>query len=329
MTDAVAKPASTGGQGFRSRNWSSRLLQYVLLQALIVIVCVFALHQPLSEPPSRYLVTAFTLEDRGATRPVTLPDFVPSRLSMNDPALYRGSFTYDSTSAKDESQRAWSAYLPRFTNGVEVIVNGVEILDSRRDPSANRPDRATPEIALIPASLLRDGANDLAIKLYIWGPVSGFLDRLRAGSVDLAVLALPIRGHEFEAQPLFAERLFAALPKKHKLARRPSLQLADLRRDPFLFLRDGHCFRDTAVAACDRARLDPRVVFESGHLSSLLAMVGAGMGVSLVPEMAVDKSRPCRFVRIADPRAERTIAAVVLRGRTLNRGSRALLAHLR
>jgi len=109
------------------------------------------------------------------------------------------------------------------------------------------------------------------------------LDRLRAGSVDLAVLALPVRGHEFETHPLFTERLYAALPKKHKLARRPALQLADLRRDPFLFLRDGHCFRDTAVAACDRARLDPRVVFESGHLSSLLAMVGAGMGVSLVP----------------------------------------------
>ncbi len=155
------------------------------------------------------------------------------------------------------------------------------------------------------------------------------LDRLRAGTVDLAVLALPIRGHEFDAYPLFTERLFAALPKNHKLVRRPALQLADLRRDPFLFLRDGHCFRETAVAACDRARLNPRVVFESGHLSSLLAMVGAGMGVSLVPEMAVDKSKPCRFVRIADPQAERTIAAVVLRGRTLNRGSRALLAHLR
>jgi LysR family transcriptional regulator, hydrogen peroxide-inducible genes activator len=154
------------------------------------------------------------------------------------------------------------------------------------------------------------------------------LDRLRAGSVDLAVLALPIRGHEFDSRPLFTERLFAALPKTHKLARRPALQLADLRRDPFLFLRDGHCFRDTAVAACDRARLDPRIVFESGHLSSLLAMVGAGMGVSLVPEMAVDKSKPCRFVRIADPQAQRTIAAVVLRGRTLNRASRALLAHL-
>jgi len=155
------------------------------------------------------------------------------------------------------------------------------------------------------------------------------LDRLRAGSVDLAILALPVRGHEFDTQPLFTERLFAALPKNHKLARRPSMQLADLHRDPFLFLRDGHCFRDAAVAACDRARLDPRVVFESGHLSSLLAMVGAGMGVSLVPEMAVDKAEPCRFVRIADPQATRTIAAVVLRGRTLTRASRALLSHLR
>ena len=73
MTVTSAKPAPTGAQGFRSRNWASRLFQYVLLQALIAIVCIFALRQPLSEPPSRYLVTAFTLEDRGATRSVTLP----------------------------------------------------------------------------------------------------------------------------------------------------------------------------------------------------------------------------------------------------------------
>jgi LysR family hydrogen peroxide-inducible transcriptional activator len=43
------------------------------------------------------------------------------------------------------------------------------------------------------------------------------LDRLRAGTIDVAILALPLRGHEFEAVPLLTERLFAALPKKHKL----------------------------------------------------------------------------------------------------------------
>ena len=155
------------------------------------------------------------------------------------------------------------------------------------------------------------------------------LDLLRASKVDLAILALPIRGHEFETFPLLTERLFAALSRSHKLATRRALSLKDLRSQPFLLLRDGHCFRDTAVAACDRARLHPQIIFESGQFSSLLSMVGAGMGVSIVPEMAVDKKSRCRFVRIDDPAAARTIGAVVLRGRSLSRAHRAFLSHLR
>ena len=99
--------------------------------------------------------------------------------------------------------------------------------------------------------------------------------------------------------------------------------------EPFLLLRDGHCFRDTAVAACDRARMHPQIIFESGQFSSLLSMVGAGMGVSLVPEMAIEKSARCRFVRIADESATRTIAALVLRGRSLSRAHLGFLEHLR
>jgi LysR family hydrogen peroxide-inducible transcriptional activator len=154
------------------------------------------------------------------------------------------------------------------------------------------------------------------------------LERLRAGAIDVAILALPIRGHEFEAAPLLTERLFAALPKSHKLARHRSLSLNDLRSEPFLLLRDGHCFRDTAVAACDRARLHPQVVFESGQFSSLLSMVGAGMGVSIVPEMAIEKNSTCRYVPIADEQASRTIGTVVLRGRSLSRAHVAFIEHV-
>ena len=132
----------------------------------------------MSEPPSRYVVAKFDLQDRGTTRSVTLPDFVPSRLSMQDPAAYTGSFDWN----EGEAASALSVYLPRFTNGVQVTVNGVEILDSRRDPSANRLDRATPEIAVIPASLLRNGPNELAVRLFVWGPISGFLDRVFDGA---------------------------------------------------------------------------------------------------------------------------------------------------
>lgn len=155
------------------------------------------------------------------------------------------------------------------------------------------------------------------------------LERLRAGTIDVAVLALPVRGHEFDAFPLLTERLFAALPPKHKLSKRRSLSLKDLRSEPFLLLRDGHCFRDTAVAACDRARLHPQIIFESGQFSSLLSMVSANMGVSIVPEMAVEKSARCRYVLISDTDATRTIGAVVLRGRSLTRAHLGFLSHLR
>jgi LysR family transcriptional regulator, hydrogen peroxide-inducible genes activator len=155
------------------------------------------------------------------------------------------------------------------------------------------------------------------------------LDRLRASSIDVAILALPIRGHEFESYALLTERLFAVLPRKHPLASRHSLSLKDLHKEPFLLLRDGHCFRDTTVAACDRARVNPRVIFESGQFSSILGMVGTGMGVSIVPEMAVDKNPRCRYIGIADEEATRTIGAIVLRGRSLTRVREAFLAHLR
>jgi len=155
------------------------------------------------------------------------------------------------------------------------------------------------------------------------------LERLRTGTVDVALLALPIRGHEFEATPILTERVFAALPKRHKLANRRAIPLKELQAEPFLLLRDGHCFRDTAVAACDRARMHPKIIFESGQFSSLLSLVSAGMGVSIVPEMAIEKNSRCRYIPIADEEAIRTIGFVVLRGRSLPRAHHAFLSHLR
>jgi LysR family hydrogen peroxide-inducible transcriptional activator len=156
------------------------------------------------------------------------------------------------------------------------------------------------------------------------------LERLRAEALDLAVVALPleIRSHEFESRPLSVEKLYAVLPMRHELARRKALSLGELRNDPFLLLRDGHCFRETAVAACKRARLKPRISFEGGQFSSVLSMVTAGLGVSIVPAMAVEKRPGCCFVPLADERAVRTIGVVTLNGRSPIRTSQAFLAHL-
>lgn len=156
------------------------------------------------------------------------------------------------------------------------------------------------------------------------------LDKLRAGSIDVAIVALPVqvRSHEFEAFPLMTEKLFAVLPKRHELANRREVSLGELHGEPFLLLRDGHCFRATTVEACNRARLNPHIVFESGQFSSILSMVCAGLGVSVVPAMAIEKRTGCCFIPLADARAERTIGALTLRGRSLTRASAKFLEHL-
>jgi LysR family hydrogen peroxide-inducible transcriptional activator len=156
------------------------------------------------------------------------------------------------------------------------------------------------------------------------------LERLRAGTIDVAIAALPLpaRSHDFQAFPLRVEKLFAVLPKKHSLAKRRTVSLGELQDDPFVLLRDGHCFRETAFAACKRARLNPKIVFESGQFSSILSMVSAGLGVSIVPAMAVEKRVGCRYIPLADERAARTIGAVTLNGRSPTRANEAFLAHL-
>jgi LysR family transcriptional regulator, hydrogen peroxide-inducible genes activator len=156
------------------------------------------------------------------------------------------------------------------------------------------------------------------------------LERLRAGTMDLAIVALPVqaRGHEFQTFPLLVEKLYAVLPKQHALAKRHAVSLDELQDDPFLLLRDGHCFRETAVAACKRARLNPKIIFESGQFSSILSMVSAGLGVSIVPAMALEKRPGCRYVPLEDERAARTIGVVTLNGRSPTRANQAFLAHL-
>lgn len=155
------------------------------------------------------------------------------------------------------------------------------------------------------------------------------MDRLRGGLIDIAVIALPIRGHDVECVPLRTERLYAIVPKNHSLAKKRSLMLKELRDEPFLLLRDDHCFRETTIEVCKRARILPQVVFESGQFSSIVGMVSAGLGISIVPEMALEQRPDCSFVPIGDDRASRTIGVATLKGHFLSFVQKAFIEHLR
>jgi len=155
------------------------------------------------------------------------------------------------------------------------------------------------------------------------------VEGLRNLSIDVAILALPLRHKDLELFPIRTEPLFIVMRKDHPRASAKSLALKDLRGESFVMLRDGHCFRDLSIATCTRARIIPNIAFESGQFSSLLGMVAAGVGVSLVPEMAIDRNVGCRYVRLSDAQATRTVVAAVLRGRSFNRVQQAFMSGIK
>lgn len=157
---------------------------------------------------------------------------------------------------------------------------------------------------------------------------SELLNQLQHGVIDLAVLALPVPAPHYLCQELFRERLYLAVPHGHHLAAQGTANLKQIVNDPFLLLKEGHCFRDNTLSACGKARLQPNVVFESGQFATILAMVAAGTGVSVVPQMAIEPREGCCFIPLADEGAYRRIGIVQLKQHFRSRVHSAFLKHL-
>jgi len=154
------------------------------------------------------------------------------------------------------------------------------------------------------------------------------LERLQAATIDVALMALPVPGDQFTSRELLRESLYLVVPDSHRLSSNSRVHLSDIEGDPFLLLKEGHCFRENTLAACTRARLKPNVIFESGQFATILAMVAANTGVSVVPQMAVEKREGCRFIPIADEAACRRVGAVQLTQHFRSRAQDAFLKHL-
>jgi LysR family transcriptional regulator, hydrogen peroxide-inducible genes activator len=155
------------------------------------------------------------------------------------------------------------------------------------------------------------------------------LDRLQAGTVDLAIAALPLNGVEMVALKLLNEPFFLVVPEAHRLSRRKMIRLEEIPKESrFLLLKEGHCFRDSTIEACRKSRVSPNVVFESGQFATILAMVSANMGISAVPKMAVQSVHGCRFIQIGNEGATRTLAVAMRTRHFQTRAERVFLQHL-
>lgn len=141
---------------------------------------------------------------------------------------------------------------------------------------------------LVPRVLSRLSADYPALKPYLREEQSALLiEGLNAGRLDVLLLAFPYDAPGLETFPLLDDRFWLACPAGHALTRKSSVAPREAPRDELLLLEEGHCLRDHALAACRMESSPKHEGFRGTSLYMLAHMVALGLGLTLLPDMAV------------------------------------------
>lgn len=146
------------------------------------------------------------------------------------------------------------------------------------------------------------------------------LQELAEGRLDTAIVALPVSEPSFAEVALFTEEFVLVRPAEDEGKPVPSAET--LRKMRLLLLEEGHCFRDQALSFCNVHAALPRELLDASSLSTLVQMVSAGIGVTLIPDMAVaveTRSAAVSVTRFPSPRPSRTIGMIWRRTSPLGR----------
>jgi len=159
------------------------------------------------------------------------------------------------------------------------------------------------------------------------------LGMLRDGRLDAAVLALPLHEDWLQIEFLFEEPFMLAVPGDHPLASHRDLQLSELTDQHLLLLEDGHCLRDQALEVCSLAGAGEKEGFRATSLETLRQMVAAGVGMTLLPMLAVNPPVPhsdsIQLLSFKSPPPSRRLAMVWRRSSAMGAFLHELAALLR
>jgi LysR family hydrogen peroxide-inducible transcriptional activator len=163
--------------------------------------------------------------------------------------------------------------------------------------SSGEPLKGTLRLGVIPTigpfllprvlPALRDAHPDLALYLRE-DQTAALLDRLAGGDLDLVLLAFPYGAAKIESMIFADDPFLLALPLGHPLAARDAIDQRALAPETLLLLEEGHCLRDQALGACKRDGAEMAGAFQATSLHTLVQMVDNGLGLTLLPKMAVD-----------------------------------------
>jgi LysR family hydrogen peroxide-inducible transcriptional activator len=212
--------------------------------------------------------------------------------------------------------------------GKQIVVRARRMLDegdeiialarSNTDPFAGKLKMALiPTIGpyLLPRVMqkIRKALPHLGLMLYEY-QTEPLLKRLRDGEIDFGIIALPALQEGVASRALYEEAFTVALPNHHALAAKSTIKVADLKGQTLLLLEDGHCLRDQALEVCSRVDVREAEDFRATSLETLRQMVVAGLGLTLLPELAVESpfgsQRGLTIRQFSKPAPTRTVGAV-------------------
>lgn len=233
---------------------------------------------------------------------------------------------------KELEDNAGTALFERRARGVQLTAFGelvhqrakrmLSILDELDDLARSVGDTpmgklrlgVIPTIApyLLPAVITRLDAQYPGLRPILRESMtSRLIEELNEGRIDAAILALPVSEPALTEVPLYTERFVLIRPAAE--AAKPVPHIDKLSEMRLLLLEEGHCFRDQALSFCNMPSTQPREMLDGSSLSTLVQMVGVGVGVTLLPEMAVPietRSAAVSVARFRDPQPQRTIGIV-------------------
>lgn len=144
------------------------------------------------------------------------------------------------------------------------------------------------------------------------------LDRmLKAGELDVAILALPYDAPGIEVLPVYDEAFRVVAPARHRLARKKTVPADELDAAELLLLPEGHCLRDQVLDTCREFSRPPAPGRQGNSLETLRSMVASGLGVTVLPATALTRRYATPLVRAIDfaaPHPKRRVALAWRRG---------------
>jgi LysR family transcriptional regulator, hydrogen peroxide-inducible genes activator len=193
---------------------------------------------------------------------------------------------------------------------------------------------AIPTVApyVLPDALRRLRARDASTRVELREDYSAVLSRqLAEGTLDVVIAALPFAFRPHTTETLGTDALVVAVPASHPAARAGRISLEALHESPAITLDPAHCLGEQVAGFCSSRQVLPSVVCRSAQLATVLELVGAGVGVSIVPALAASRHNTPQtvYVPLADHTLQREIVAVWRHGGTASPAARAFVECVR